>query len=859
MKDNLAEVLAKLRQIQPTVQQPPATLECQVKYEPQDLASAIQAKTATKSTFQKLLRKRAQRSVGERTEDNTNFASAEHPEESGHSKLSRSELHLLPYQTYEDPPSRNKSRAKELLPTYRSELYGADLSHSSFAEPVPSRHLLYADYEWTSEDFPWTNNLHKLNSEVFGNKHFRQNQREVINAVLSRRDVFVCMPTGGGKSLTFQLPAILSAGLTLVVMPLISLIQDQTVLLTKLGIKVRVLSGSQSARVQQEIYDELRMDCSVKMLFITPEKLAKSEKLNNFLSELYYDNRLAKIVVDEAHCVSKWGRDFRADYLKLCSFRETYPRVPIIALTATATDKVKEDVLKVMGMDHAIVFLSSFNRPNLIYEIRTKGKGVDEEIAQFIKTKYPTSSGLVYCISKKDCERLSKTLKHTYGIEARYYHAELKIEQRSKNQKDWMEGSVKVLCATVAFGMGIDKRDVRFVIHYSLPKSIENYYQESGRAGRDGELSDCILFYGYGDKMKQSFFITNGKGTTLQAQENFHELNNIVAYCEDRFTCRRQLQLKHFGEEFDPTQCNQTCDNCKAGRLAESRDFTAEARSVLAALEGPRKGLNTVNQIVLFMKGAAVKQASLKTAGMYGSLKRLSKEDIERLLRQLIVEDALREKPIKSFKKAFGTVVDLGPNASKVKAGKLPIQLRYEASQTQVKAPQNQRMTPHLRPEVKFEGKSYLKQKSAPQLATCPHPPVVNPNRMQQLEDLVYTPKPVRQTSALSDDQRDELKERLELVRRRVARKLGVTEEEIMTDLQVTQICTDLPTSPRQLEGFVPEVYTEVKHFMEVNEIRQPTKKPHLFDFNSIDLGSLTSNKRHSPPSASEPALKIAK
>jgi RecQ family ATP-dependent DNA helicase len=741
----------------------------------------------------------------------------------------------------------------------------------SFVDPVTSRNLQTAEDEWASEDFPWTFKLRQLNFEVFGNKEFRSNQREVINAVLSSRDVFVVMPTGGGKSLTFQLPAILSSGLTLVVMPLISLIEDQTVLLTKLGISVRVFSGTQSAAIQQQVYDEIRMDASVKMLFITPEKLAKSDKLNHFLNELYYANRLERIVIDEAHCVSKWGRDFRSDYLKLCSFRKTYPKVPIIALTATATDKVKEDIVKVMGMNHALIFLSSFNRPNLIYEIRNKDKGISEEIAQFIKTKYPTSSGLVYCISKKDCERLAKMLKRNYGIKAKFYHADLKPEKRSAYQAEWMEGRVKVLVATVAFGMGIDKRDVRYVIHYSLPKSLENYYQESGRAGRDGKVSDCILFYNYGDKHKQEFFIHNSKSGGRQ-EENFHELNSIIAYCEDRFHCRRQLTLKHFGEEFDPKDCNRTCDNCKAGRVGEATDFTAEARTVLSIFDGPRMGLNTLNQIVGFFKGLAVKSEAQRESGLYGAFKHLSKDEIERVMSKLVIEDALREKSVKSFKNIYSTVIELGPNANRVRNGSLPIVVMIEKNPNPVRV-----STTEPRPV----GQSFLKStvpphappyvhRSAVQAPSVPssYVPSVKPeiqNRMQQLERLSYNAQPVPQPSILSDELREELHERLLLVRRRLSRKLFKSEAEILTDVQVAEICCVLPTSAAQMCGLLPEVYTEVKHFLEVNELVQPTpsKKSYFNDFSinfdSIDLNTLASHKRPTPPCRSEPPLKIAK
>ncbi len=393
--------------------------------------------------------------------------------------------------------------------------------------------------------------------KYFGFDKFKGKQESIITNLLGGNNTFVIMPTGGGKSLCYQLPALLSEGTAIVVSPLIALMKNQVDAIRNVSDQESIahflnssLSKSEITKVKADITDG-----KTKLLYVAPESLTKQEYID-FLTSV----NISFFAIDEAHCISEWGHDFRPEYRRLREIFERISNVPIIALTATATPKVQYDIQKNLNMLDAIVFKSSFNRDNLYYEIRPK-RNIDKQIIKYIRTK-EGKSGIIYCLSRKKVEELAELLQ-VNGINALPYHAGLDANTRARHQDMFLMEEADVIVATIAFGMGIDKPDVRFVIHHDIPKSLESYYQETGRAGRDGGEGECLAFYQYKDIEKLEKFL---QGKPVAEQEIGKQLlNEIVSYSETS-VCRRKFILHYFGEVFDEKLCNENCDNCRHPR-----------------------------------------------------------------------------------------------------------------------------------------------------------------------------------------------------------------------------------------------------------------------------------------------------
>ena len=420
--------------------------------------------------------------------------------------------------------------------------------------------------------------------QYFGYDSFRPMQAEIIEAVFQKKDTVVLMPTGGGKSICFQIPAITMPGTALVVSPLISLMQDQVVGLRANGVKAAFLNSTQDSTEQQQVEDDF-FQGELDLLYVSPEKLCSE----SFLPLLQRAN-LSLVAIDEAHCVSSWGHDFRPEYTKLKFLKKQFPDIPVIALTATADRITRDDIIEQLRLNAPKTFLASFDRPNLSLEVRG-GQRRKEQIIQFLR-KRPDDSGIVYCLSRKSTEKLAADLNQA-GFKAGAYHAGMSSEERATVQDRFLKDELPIVCATIAFGMGIDKSNVRWVIHYNLPKNLENYYQEIGRAGRDGAPAQTMLFYSYQDVMMLTDIIQKNESENTEVQ--LAKLDRMKQYAES-LACRRRILLNYFNEDY-----NDNCGNCDICRNPpQAFDGTVIAQKALSAVYRLREkvGLNLLVDIL---------------------------------------------------------------------------------------------------------------------------------------------------------------------------------------------------------------------------------------------------------------------
>ncbi|MFN5817605.1 MAG: DNA helicase RecQ [Pseudanabaena sp.] len=488
-----------------------------------------------------------------------------------------------------------------------------------------------------------SDSLQQTLKQYFGYDSFRAGQREIIEAHLAGRDTLAIMPTGGGKSICFQLPALLKDGVTIVVSPLIALMQDQVTALKENGIGATFLNSTLSVR-EANLRSQAVLDGVIKLTYVAPERLF-AQQFIEFLKIVNQKIGIAGFAIDEAHCVSEWGHDFRPEYRQLRQIRQLYPDVPVIGLTATATERVREDISQQLGMYQPYIHVASFNRTNLYYEVIPK-QGTEQSYLNLLQQiKRMQGSGIVYCLSRKRVTEIAERLRED-GIAAIPYHAGLSAKEREENQTRWIRDDVQVMVATIAFGMGINKPDVRFVIHYDLPRNIEGYYQESGRAGRDGEDSHCTLFLGYQDLETIKYLIAQKvdphSNEPLEAEQRiaYQQLRQVVDYAEG-VTCRRAILLRYFGENFHGNCRN--CDNCLTPKPME--DWTVESQKFLSCVARTKErfGAGHIIDVLRGSRKEKVLQHQHDQLSTYGIGKDRSLDEWRQLSRSLIHQGYLTQ------------------------------------------------------------------------------------------------------------------------------------------------------------------------------------------------------------------------
>ena len=466
----------------------------------------------------------------------------------------------------------------------------------------------------------------------FGYDDFRPLQEDIIRTILDKKDCLVLMPTGGGKSLCFQLPSLVMGGATLVVSPLIALMKDQVDSLVANGISAAYLNSSLTPREQRDVTERAERG-QIKLLYVAPERFATAE-----FKALISDMHIQLVAIDEAHCISEWGHDFRPEYRNLANVRRLLPGVPVVALTATATKRVRDDIVSQLSLRGSPQFVGSFNRPNLRYAIIPKTDSVNR-IRQLL-TKHAGVPAIIYCFSRNGTETLAAHLVAA-GFSALPYHAGLTPKVRQKTQEKFIRDEVPIIVATIAFGMGIDKPDIRLVIHADLPKTLEGYYQETGRAGRDGLPSECVLLYSQGDLRKHLFFINqvDDEGERERAKQNLY---TVAAFCES-YLCRRAFVLSYFGEQWEKESCDN-CDRCTSSQ--NTFDGTEIAQKILSCVlrTGQRFGVSYVLDVLKGARSQAVLDREHDSLSVFGIVKHeFSKDELRQIVSQLLAKRLLEK------------------------------------------------------------------------------------------------------------------------------------------------------------------------------------------------------------------------
>ncbi|SCU92970.1 LANO_0E02674g1_1 [Lachancea nothofagi CBS 11611] len=544
----------------------------------------------------------------------------------------------------------------------------------------------------TLPQYQWTDEVNHRLHNIFKLPGFRLNQLEAINASLEGKDVFVLMPTGGGKSLCYQLPAVVksgkTSGTTVVISPLISLMQDQVAHLLAKNIKACMFSSKGTADQRRQTFN-LFINGLLDLIYISPEMISASDQCKKAIGKLYRDGKLARIVVDEAHCVSNWGHDFRPDYKELKYFKDLYPDIPMIALTATASEQVRLDVVHNLKLNNPVFLKQSFNRTNLYYEVLKKGKNAAFELCNDVKSRFRNQTGIIYCHSKNACEQTAALMQRN-GINSAYYHAGMEPDERQQVQQAWQSNNIRIICATVAFGMGIDKPDVRFVYHLTVPRTLEGYYQETGRAGRDGQYSYCIMYYTFRDVRTIQTMIQKDKNLDRENKEkHLTKLQQVMQYCENVTDCRRQLVLSYFNENFDSSLCSRNCDNCKnsVNTTTEERDVSSDAINIVklvSSIQDEKVTLIHCQDIYKGSRNSKIVQAGHDKLAFHGFGKNMSKSEIERIFFRLVTTQILQEYSVMTGRGFASNYVKAGAKARQILNGKSKVLMQFVTSTSDV-------------------------------------------------------------------------------------------------------------------------------------------------------------------------------